>query len=199
VGAQPTPADCAGVHTPCTDSLVGEVNGNVTGLLATQQGLTTPCTGHADMAPTLSLTGNPSRTDAVTRDFGRALGERTAVNPYTGQTDNRSAALADPVGMQALPMVTADPQRTPTLVLFAHPDSFLFTGAANCDSPCLTVPTTPPTNTFAWHHGGIQPEVATTWLGMVGPGVRHHGDDDTWADHTDTRPTMLTLEGLQDT
>jgi len=65
--------------------------------------------------------------------------------------------------------------------------------------PCITVPTTPPTNTFAWNHGGIQLEIATTWLGMVGPGVRHRGDDDTWADHTDTRPTMLTLVGLQDT
>jgi hypothetical protein len=29
--------------------------------------------------------------------------------------------------------------------------------------------------------------------------VRHLGNDDTWADHTDTRPTMLTLVGLQDT
>jgi hypothetical protein len=199
VGSQPTPADCDGVNTPCTYSLVGEVNGNLTGLLANQQGITTPFTVHADMAPTIYLTGNPSRTDAVTRDFGRALGEFTAVNPYTGQTNDLSAALADPVGMQALHMVTADPQRTPTLVLFAHPDYFLLTGAANCDSPCITVPTTPPTNTFAWNHGGIQPEIATTWLGMVGPGVRQLGDDDTWADHTDTRSTMLTLVGLQDT
>src|SRR2546426_4750273 len=199
VGSQPTPANCDGVNTPCTYSLVGEVNGNLAGLLATQQGITTPFTVHADMAPTIYITGNPSRTDAVTRTFGRALGQLTAVNPYTSQTDTLSVALADPVGMKALHMVTADPQRTPTLVMFAHPAYFLFTGAANCTSPCITVPTTPPTNTFAWNHGGIQPEIATTWLGMVGPGVRHLGDDDTWADHTDTRPTMLTLVGLQDT
>src|SRR5262249_24991543 len=38
----------------------------------------------------------------------------------------------------------------------------------------------------------------TTWLGLVGPGVRHLGDDPTWADHTDTRPTMLALLGLTD-
>jgi hypothetical protein len=95
-------------------------------------------------------------------------------------------------------MVTADPQRTPTLVMFAYPDYFLFTGAANCASPCITVPTTPPTSTFAWNHGGVQPEIATTWLGLVGPGVRHLGDDSTWADHTDTRPTMLALLGLKD-
>ena len=198
VGSEPTPADCDGVTTPCTYSLVGEVNGNLTGLLATQQAITTPFTVHADMAPTIYLTGNPARTAPVTRTFGRALGQLTAVNPYNGQTDHIAVALADPVGMKALHMVTADPQRTPTLVLFAHPDYFLFTGAANCESPCITVPTTPPTNTFAWNHGGIQPEIATTWLGLVGPGVRHLGDDATWADHTDTRPTMLALLGLKD-
>ncbi|HKF68032.1 MAG TPA: hypothetical protein VKB36_15910 [Vicinamibacterales bacterium] len=198
VGAKPTPAGCDGVTTPCTYSLVGEVNGNLTGLLATQQGITTPFTVHADMAPTIYLTGNPARTAPVTRAFGRALGQLTAVNPYSGQTDQIAAALADPVGMKALHMVTADPQRTPTLVLFAHPDYFLFAGAPNCTSPCITVPTTPPTSTFAWNHGGIQPEIATTWLGLVGPGVRHLGDDTTWADHTDTRPTMLALLGLKD-
>jgi hypothetical protein len=34
---------------------------------------------------------------------------------------------------------------------------------------------------------------------MVGPGVRQAGEDHTWADHTDTRPTMLSLLGLGDT
>jgi hypothetical protein len=100
--------------------------------------------------------------------------------------------------MKALHMITADPQRTPTLTMFALPDYFLFAGAANCNAPCITVPTTPPTSTFAWNHGGIQPEIATTWLGMVGPGVRNNGDDGTWADHADVRPTMLDLVGLKD-
>jgi hypothetical protein len=151
------------------------------------------------MAPTIYLTGNPSRTAPTTRVFGRALGRLAAVNPYTGKPENLSVALADPVGMRALHMVTADPQRTPTLTMFAAPDWFLFAAAANCTTPCITVPTTPPTSTFAWNHGGIQPEIATTWLGMVGPGVRHLGDDATWVDHTDVRPTMLSLLGLEDT
>ncbi|HTP08336.1 MAG TPA: hypothetical protein VMP08_08805, partial [Anaerolineae bacterium] len=198
VGSQPTNPGCDGVNTPCTYSLVGEVNGNLAGLLATTQGITTPFTVHSDMAPTIYITGNPSRTDSVTRNFGRALGALSAVNPYSGQSENISAALADPVGMRALHMVTADPQRTPTLVMFASADWFLFTGAANCSSPCVTVPTTPPSSTFAWNHGGIQPEIATIWLGIVGPGVRHKGDDATWMDHTDVRPTMLDLVGLQD-
>ena len=197
VGSPPTDPSCDGVTTPCTYSLIGEINGNLTGLLATQQGITTPFTAHADMAPTLYITGNPARTDPVTRDFGRALGRLTAVSPYTGQTDQLAVALADPVGMKALHMVTADPQRTPTLVMFAHPDYFFFAGAPDCTVPCISVPTTG--NTFAWNHGGIQPVIATTWLGLVGPGVRNLGDSNTWADHTDVRPTMLALLGLQDT
>jgi hypothetical protein len=199
VGSDPTPTGCDGVNVPCTYPLVGEVNGNLAGLLATQEGITTPFTVHSDMAPTIYLTGNPGPTAPTTRAFGRALGHLSATNPYTGQPENIAAALADPVGMKALHMVTADPQRTPTLTMFAQPDWFLFAAAANCTLPCVTVPTTPPTNTFAWNHGGIQPEIATTWLGMVGPGVRHLGDDATWVDHADVRPTMLSLLGLSDT
>jgi hypothetical protein len=150
------------------------------------------------MAPTVYLTGNPARSALVTRSFERAVGKLTAVNPYTGHTDQLTAALADPVAMKTLHMITADPQRTPTFTMFAQPDYFLFAAAPNCNAPCITVPTTPPT--FAWNHGGIQPEIAQTWLGIVGPGVRNLGQDDsTWTDHTDWRPTILSLVGLDDT
>jgi len=197
-GATPTPSGCDGVTTPCNYSLLGEVNGNLAGLLATQQGVTTPFTVHSDMAPTVYITGNPSRSALVTRNFERAVGNLTAVNPYTGQTDQLTAALADPVAMKTLHMITADPQRTPTFTMFAQPDYFLFAAAPNCNAPCITVPTTPPT--FAWNHGGIQPEIAQTWLGIVGPGVRNLGQDNsTWTDHTDWRPTILSLVGLDDT
>jgi Type I phosphodiesterase / nucleotide pyrophosphatase len=197
-GATPTPSGCDGVTTPCNYSLLGEINGNLAGLLATQQGVTTPFTVHADMAPTVYLTGNPARSALVTRSFERAVGKLTAVNPYTGHTDQLTAALADPVAMKTLHMITADPQRTPTFTMFAQPDYFLFAAAPNCNAPCITVPTTPPT--FAWNHGGIQPEIAQTWLGIVGPGVRNLGQDDsTWTDHTDWRPTILSLVGLDDT
>jgi hypothetical protein len=203
-GAIPTPAGCDGVTTPCHYSLVGEVNGNLQGLLKTQQGVTTPFTIHSDMAPTLYLNGNPDRTSATARTFGRAVGALRATNPYTGINENMTAALADQVEEKTLHMVTADPQRTPNLTMFALPDYFLFASSAPCDEggvtpPCITVPTTPPTSTFAWNHGGIQPEIATTWMGMVGPGVSHAADDSTtWADHSDTRPTMLSLLGLDD-
>jgi hypothetical protein len=195
-GSAPTPMGCDGVTTPCTYSLKGEVNGNLAGLMA-QDGVNTPFTVHSDMAPTIYLTGNPKRTDAVTRTFGRTLANMSRVNPYTGQPENLTVGIADTVGMKALHMITADPQRTPTLTMFAQPDWFFFAGAPNCNSPCITVPTSEPT--FAWNHGGVQPEIATTWLGMVGPGVRNNGDDATWADHTDVRPTILDLLGLKDT
>src|SRR5256885_415036 len=73
VGSQPTPAGCDGVNVPCSYSTVSEVNANLTGLLATQQGITTPFTVHADMSPTIYITGNPARNAGVTRTFGRAL------------------------------------------------------------------------------------------------------------------------------
>ena len=145
-----------------------------------QDGVTTPFTVHSDMAPTIYINGNPARLDSTTGTFGRTLASLTRVNPYTGQPEQLSVAVADTVGMKLLHMVTADPQRTPTLTMFAQPDWFFFAtsrrrllGAA----PCITIPTTPPTNTFAWNHGGLQPEIATTWAGMVGPGIRNNGDD----------------------
>jgi hypothetical protein len=204
-GAIPTPAGCDGVTVACHYSLVGEANGNLQGLLKTQQGITTPFTIHSDMAPTLYLNGNPARTSATARAFGRGVGALRATNPYTGINENITAALADQVEEKTLHMVTADPQRTPNLTMFALPDYFLFASSAPCDEggttpSCITVPTTPVNSTFAWNHGGIQPEIGTTWLGIVGPGVKNSPDDSTtWADHSDTRPTMLSLVGLDDT
>ncbi len=146
------------------------------------------------MAPTIYITGNPSRTDPGTRAFGRALGKLTAINPITGNTDTLTKYLADPVEMKLLHMITADPARDPTLTMFADPNYFLFAGAPNCNSPCVTEQPG-----FAWNHGGVNPDINTTWLGMVGPGVDHTGiDSTTWSDHTDIRPTMMTLLGLTD-
>src|SRR2546422_9003426 len=52
---------------------------------------------------------------------------------------------------------------------------------------------------FAWNHGDIQDEIASTWVGYVGQGVDPAGvDSTTWSDHTDVRPTILNLVGLKD-
>lgn len=186
---------CDGVTTPCTYSQIGEINANLAGLLATEQGITTPFKVHSDSAPAIYITGNPARDDeTVTRPFERAAGKLTAVNPITGNPDTITQFMADPVELKLLHMITADPARTPTFILFADPNYFLFAGAPNCNAPCVTEQPG-----FAWNHGDVQPDITTTWLGMVGPGIDQVGIDNvTWSDHTDIRPTMLVLLGLKD-
>jgi arylsulfatase A-like enzyme len=196
VGGAASPSGCDGPQVPCTYSKIGELSGNLTGLLKTQQGITTPFTVHSDSAPNFYITGNPARDAEVTRNFERAVGRLTASNLITFQTDNLTNYLADPVEMKLLHMITADPARTPTFTMFAKPDYFLFASAQNCTStsPCVTE-----NPGFAWNHGDVAPDINTTWLGMVGPGVQREGvDDDIWSDHTDIRPTMLSLLGLKD-
>lgn len=204
VGGAPTPEQCDGVTTPCTYDQIGELNANLAGLLATQQGNTTPFTVHSDSAPAFYVTGNPVRTDPTLRKLEQDVGKLTAVNPMTGNVDSLTLALADPVEMKLLHMVTADPMRTPSFVMFADPNYYLYAGKQSCASPCVTQ-----NPGYAWNHGDITPDIARTWLGVVGPGVKRgeNGDGDDrdgrrngriWSDHTDIRPTMLSLLGLQD-
>jgi hypothetical protein len=195
-GGPASPAGCDGVTTPCTYAKIGEVNANYAGLLATEQGITTPFKVHSDSAPTVYITGNPARDAPVTRTFERATSQLTSVSPITGNTDTITKFLADPVEMKALHMITSDPARTPTFTLFADPNYFLFAGAPACTvkAPCVTEQPG-----FAWSHGDVQPEIVTTWLGLVGPGIDNIGvDSTTWSDHTDIRPTLMVLLGLKD-
>lgn len=195
VGGSPSPANCNGITIPCTYSQIGEINANLAGLLATQQGITTPFKVHSDSAPNVYIDGNPARDNqTVTRPLEQALGKLTAVNPITGKTDKLANYLADPVEMALLHMITADPARTPTLTMFANPNYYVFAGAQNCSSPCVQeLPA------FAWNHGDVNPDINKTWLGLVGPGIKHLGvNGNIWSDHTDIRPTMLEVLGLHD-
>ncbi len=209
-GGTPSNA-CDGVNTPCTYSHVncpsvaipvcpsdnvGELNVNMSGLLATQQNITTPFRVHSDSAPTVYITGNPAPTDPVTRAFERATGQLTAMNWYKGQSENMTIAMADPVEMKLLHMITADPARTPTFTWFAKPDYFVFASGTACATAFAC---DQEQSGFAWNHGDVTPDITTTWLGMVGPGVDQTGiDSSTWSDHTDVRPTVLALVGLTD-
>ena len=201
VGDQPTPAGCDGVKVACNYNRVGEINGDLRRMVRTQFGDTTNFTVHSDDAPNVYITGNPSQTDPTTRTLEREMGQLSWLNPYTNAVENHiMVALADKTEMKALHMVTSDPFRTPTFTPFADPDWFFFaTGGANCAAPsdCATIP--PRTSqSFAWNHGDIQDEIASTWVGMVGPGVKTDPNYTGWTDHTDVRPTMLTLLGLKD-
>lgn len=188
----PTPANCDGVTVPCTYAKLGEVNVNTTALLnAEDPNLAgTEFDIHFDMAPVFYIGGNPAQNAAITREYERATGKLTAVSPITGNVDNLTAAMADLTEMKLLHMVTADSQRNPSFTMFGNPDYFFQTDGspAVSESPA-----------FVWNHGGIQPEISTVWVGFVGPGVSNRGmDQQTFADETDYRPTMLALLGLHD-
>jgi hypothetical protein len=194
VGSSPSPANCNGVTTPCSYTQLGEVQANLQGLLAVQKGIITPFTVHADSAPFVYLTGQPVATDPKVRTFERALSQVTALDPYLARSVNLTNYLADPVEMNVLHMVTADPARTPTLTMFAKPDFYLTADGTTCRTlNCEAYATD------VWNHGDIASDINTSWMGFVGPGVRNLGTDSTtWASETDTRPTILALLGLTD-
>ena len=219
---QPAPPTCDGIKVACTypSGTFGELNTNVTGLLATEKNDTTSFSLEADSAPEFYVTGQPAATTPMVRNLEHDVAGLTASNPYSGNANEPIANyLADPTEEAILHMVNADPARTPTFSLFAKPDYFVHTGAPNCNTACVSV-----NNGFAYNHGDYAAEINTTWLGLVGPGVADKGVDGlgptkgpnsagpnsgqatvpksgttgTWADHTDIRPTMLYLLGLKD-
>ena len=122
----------------------------------------------------------------------------TAFDPIVNNAVPVTAALADQQEQKFLHMVTADPARTPTFILFGNPDFFLFSsGSTKACSPLSACSTE--TNAFAWNHGDFQPQITNTWLGLVGPGVARKGEtDEIFSDHTDIRPTIISLAGLVD-
>jgi hypothetical protein len=194
VGSAPTPAGCNGVTVPCHYAKIGEVDGNLTGLLAAK-GITTPFDVEADSAPGIYVHGQPGRTNPAVRSLERATAGLTGDDLASGQTQRLTGYLADPVEMKILHMVTADPRRTPTLVLFGNDNFWLSSGPASCGTSCFTEPT----GGDAWNHGTAAEQINTTWVAMAGPGVAHLGiDNSVWSDHTNTQPTMMALLGLRD-
>jgi hypothetical protein len=204
VAANPNNPGCDGVTTPCTygntpGNEVGELSLNFRGLLQAETGITTVASVNSDDAPDIYLKGNPVSTDPTLRTFERASGTLTAVNPISGATDTIAEDMANAAEFKMLHMLTFDPLRTPSFTIFANPDYFV-TGSTACGTSA-----TPATACvaqvpgFAWNHGDEQAQITTIWLGMVGAGVDQGGVDSvTWSDHTDVRPTMLTLLGLKD-
>ena len=213
-GTEPD-STCDGVTVACTyaNGHVTEANGDLKRMVARYNAdhgttATTNFSVHTDMAPNVYINGNPGRTSTTARDLEKVLSRIEVTNPLSGVHENLIAAMADPVEEQVLHMVTADPARTPTFTPFAQGDYFLnASSTVPCDfsttvgsTACVFLPnTTPPASTFAWNHGGFQPEVASTWVGIVGPGVEHQRQThEIWSDHTDLRPTILALTGLRD-
>jgi hypothetical protein len=185
-------------HTACTnmsvcpDNQIGEVN-----LDLRQATGNSTFTVHNDDAPTVYVTGNPARNAPNVRSLERQLGSLQEPDTYNnhGALTPVAVHLADPVEEKALHMVNADPQRTPTFTLFGNADFFMT--AFGTTPACGANPCVAPG--FAYNHGDIQEEIGNTWAGLVGPGVETSGvDPTTWTDHTNLRPTILTLLGLRD-
>jgi hypothetical protein len=180
----------------CPSNQIGEVNLNLNSVLPAGE---PPFTIHFDSAPAVYVNGNPGRTSASVRQLERDVAAATVIDPYINSAPTPlTAAIADPVALKTLHMVNNDLQRTPTFAFFANPDYFIKTFNTNCPDAANSVPSCIDYH-FAWSHGDIQPEIAETWLGLAGPGVRNGGVDSwTWTDHTNVRPTILALLGLKD-
>jgi hypothetical protein len=195
VGSAPSPSNCNGVKIICHYKRIGEANGNLTGLLAAK-GITTPFDVNADSAPVVYVHGQPGRTDSSVRALEQAAAKLTGNDLATGKNGVAlTRYMADPVELRILHMVTGDPKRTPSLVLFGNTDFWL------ADAPCATASILfcEPAGTDAWNHGTVGSQINTTWLGMVGPGVVHLGvDNSVWSDHTNIQPTIMALLRLRD-
>jgi hypothetical protein len=187
-------SNCSWTTTPaCPSNQIGEVNLNIKSLVpATSPSFVI----HSDSAPTFYVNGQPDRTDPALRQLERDVAGLNAIDPYVGPAAAPVfVRMADAIGQKALHMVNSDPARTPSFTAFGNPDYFITsssTGPSCGSNPCIDYH-------FAWSHGDVQPEIATTWAGFVGPGFANNGiDSSTWTDHVNVRPTMMTLLGLKD-
>jgi hypothetical protein len=202
-GAPPSPANCDGVNIPCTYGVngVGELDYDLN-LAVANAGVSTPFTYHNDDAATVYVQGNPVPNSSTVRQLEKTMAILNTVNPQTGVTESLlgtglsvslQGAIVDKTGQKLLHMSSAsDPNRDPTFTFFGDPNFFFETTGSL--SPIVGTG-------FAWNHGDIQPEIARTFIGMVGPGVRPIGvtqPADFFTDHTDVRPTMMYLLGLND-
>jgi len=212
VGSTPSPANCDGIHVPCTYSKIGEIDTFMDRLLLTQRQNTTPFLIHSDDAPTVYIIGNPGPTDTVTRNLEHDINALTVLNPITGNNEKLSALLADRAEMKLLHMVPFLADRVPTFTMFGNDNYFNQTASPFFPSDGAGVSCLPPLpvgispclseegpSGFAWNHGDFQKQITRTWFGMTGPGVAKQGRfDGVFSDHTDLRPTVMALLGLNE-
>jgi hypothetical protein len=208
-GAPINAATCDGVNVPCqynhdnanpSANSVGEQDVELNDALVRAKGDTNPFDIHFDDNPNFYVDGPggttapPGPSDPAVRQLEQDMGTLTLTDQITGGVVPVTQHLADAEDQTILHMTTTDPQRTPSFSVFGNPAFFYQTGTC----PAGSAPGCPVVNDgFAWNHGGDEPEVTTTWLGVVGPTVRSLGETGSiWTDHTDIRPTMLALLGL---
>ncbi len=198
VGGAPVPKTCNGAPLPCAYPDRGEINVFVDRLLATQFQNVTAFDIHFDTAPSFFIRGNPSAAAPITRALEQDVGKLTIVNPISGHTDSLTHFIADRTAMTFLHMTSSSPARTPSFTAFSASDYFVMTAGnlADCSSQSPCAERDP---SYSWTHGNAASDMSLTWFGLVGPGVRKLGlDESVFSDHADIRPTMLALLGLAD-
>jgi hypothetical protein len=211
-GGSPTNPGCNGVTVACQytpggvgEHTVGEQNVDLVNALKQEKHNTVEFDVHADSAPTVYVHGSsspagPSPNDPRVRSLERDMSGLTLTNVRTGVTAKILQHVADQATERILHMVTADPSRTPSFTLFGDP-TYYYQQEGPFGYTCAN-PTGPPgcpavTNANAWNHGNDNQVIGNTWAGFVGPTIRNLGQTGSiWTDHTDVRPTMLSVLGL---
>jgi hypothetical protein len=205
---------------------VGEVDTDIHGLLAAQQGDSTSSFYSEPQGEAVYVTGSSTNSRQLEHEFANA----TVNNPFTGNPNTPiTNYMADSEEESILHISTADPNRNPTFIDFPESDTYFSSGTSDS---CSTPVTAATANTqcdflnrqYLWNHGYYAPEIDTTWAGFVGPGVANRGLDGfapqdgpssagatsglakpvpenlpgTWIDQSDIRPTLMYLTGLRD-
>ena len=221
VGVSPVPANCDGAKikkngevvpdVPCTYPAansaggIGELELNLP-LVVSNAGAATGFEIHSDDAATTYVNGQPLFNTPAVRTLEQTMAGQSVVNPHTGLSESLlgtnlgpdlQGAIVDQVGQKLLHMHSEiDPDRDPTFTFFGNPNFFF-----QSSGPATAVVGDNTKSNFAWNHGDIQPEIARTYIGIVGPGVKNLGVttvNDFFTDHVDLRPTLMTLTGLTD-
>ena len=211
-GGPPTNPGCNGVTVACQytpggvgPNTVGEQDVDLVNALEQEKNDTIGFDVHADSAPTVYVHGSsspsgPPATEPSVRQLERDMSGLTLTNARTGAVDQVTQHIADQTGQMILHMTNADPSRTPSFTLFGNPDYYYEQeGPFGYTCPNPTGPPGCPVvfNGDAWNHGDDNPVIARTWLGLVGPTISRLGETSAiWTDHTDVRPTMLSVLGL---
>jgi hypothetical protein len=209
------------------DNQVGEVDTDIHGLLKAEDNDTTPFTSQPQ-GEAVYVTGNQptSTVRQLERDFSNVTvfdpfdnSTETAAKWMVDATGEELLHFgnADP---SRVPTFTVFPK--PDVYFTSGTSDSCSSGvtAANAPTKCAYV-----NNEYAWNHGYYAPEIDNTWLGLVGPGVKNLGLDGsgpgggpnsdgnansgsatvssignngTWVDQSDIRPTLMALTGLKD-
>ncbi len=221
VGVAPSPANCDGAKikkngevvpdVPCTYPAangatgIGELDLNLP-LVVSNAGNPTPFAIHSDDAATTYVTGQPLFNSPAARALEQTMAGLSVFNPHSGLNESLlgtglgrdvQGAIVDQIGQKLLHMHSEiDPDRDPTFTFFGNPNFFF-----ESTGPATAVVGSNIGSGFAWNHGDIQPEIARTYIGIVGPGVKRLGvtmPRDFFTDHVDLRPTLMMLTGLTD-